>query len=341
MTILLVTGALLAAFALWFLFEKSRRKTHPVKGGLQAHITLPHTAAFELYGNAFSHCSRKTRLVMAELGIPYTHKPIDLIETGSYETLSPAYLKINPSGLIPTLVHNGHPVYESDDILTYAAAHAGPGAAKLAPDEPAARARMQTWIDFCNLSSADPAGDMEHRMGACVPPLTLPLFITAIRYIPLNRILVGLLFHPDKKRPAFFTAGKLLGLKATLAQKPLQQMLSKGRRHMPRHLARLDRALKESGGPWILGDQFTLADITLACVLLRVDETGFLKPFIREGDLQAVRTYYERLRARPSWQAAILNVTHPIIEQAVADLQQTRRTDPSIERLLNAGATTA
>lgn len=341
MTTVMIFAVLALALALWFLFEKLRRRTHPVKGGLHADITLPHTAEFELYGNAFSHCSRKARLVMAELGIPYTHKPIDLIETGSYQTLSPAYLKINPSGLIPTLVHNGHPIYESDDILAYAAAHAAPDAAKLVPDDPDVRARMQAWIDVCSLSSADPTGGMEHRMGACVPPLTLPLFTTAIRYIPLNRILVGLLFHPDKKRPIFFTAGKLLGLKATLAQKPLQQMLSSGRRYMPVHLARLDRALKEGGGPWILGDQFTLADITLACVLLRIDETGFLETFVRDGDLQAVRAYYERLRARPSWRTAILNVTHPIIEQAVADLRQTRRADPSIERLLNAGTAPA
>lgn len=334
MTILLILGTLLTAFSLGFLFEKSRRKTHPVKGGLQAHITLPHKAEFELYGNAFSHCSRKTRIVMAELGIPYTHKPIDLIETGSYETLSPEYLKINPSGLIPTLVHNGHPVYESDDILAYAAAHAGPGAAKLVPDDPAARARMQTWIDFCNLSSADPTGGMERRMGSCVPPLTLPLFITAIRAIPLHRILFGLLFHPDKKRPVFFSAAKLLGLKRMLAQKPLQQMIGTGRRHMASHLAHLDRALKDSNGHWILGQQFTLADITLACVLLRIDETGFLDGFIAQGRLDAVRAYYDRLRARPSWQAAIRNITHPIIEQAVADLKHNRATDPEIERAL-------
>jgi glutathione S-transferase len=341
MTALLITTAFALALVAWFAIEKSRRRTHPVKGGLHRDITLPHTAEFELYGNAFSHCSRKTRLAMAELGIPYTHKPIDLIETGSYETLSPAYLKINPSGLIPTLVHNGHPVYESDDILAYAAAHARPGAAKLVPDDPDERARMQTWIDFCNLSSADPTGDMAYRMGSCVPPLTLPLFLTAIREIPLHRILVGLLFHPQKERPIFFTAGKLLGLKRMLAQKPLQQIMGQGRRHMPVHLARLDRALKESGGPWLLGDQFTLADITLACVLLRVDETGYLDRFVRNGDLKEVRAYYDRLRTRPSWQAAILNVTHPIIEQAVADLRRTRTTDPSGERLLNEGAVPA
>jgi len=95
---------------------------------LHPDVLVPHEAAFEFHDNAFSHCSRKTRLQMAELGIPFVHKPIDLIETGSYQTLSPACLKVSPSGLIPTLVHNGHPVYESDDIMAYAVSQAAHGA---------------------------------------------------------------------------------------------------------------------------------------------------------------------------------------------------------------------
>ncbi|RJF86499.1 hypothetical protein D3874_05225 [Oleomonas cavernae] len=78
-----------AGAALVFAREKRRRRTHPVSGGLKADITLPHSEEFELYGNAFSHCSRKARLVLAELGIPYRHRHIDLIETGAYGTISP------------------------------------------------------------------------------------------------------------------------------------------------------------------------------------------------------------------------------------------------------------
>lgn len=331
------TVACLLAFAVflaWYTFEKSRRRTHPVKGGLHAEILLPHDAEFELYGNAFSHCSRKTRLVMAELGIPFVHKPIDLIETGSYQTLSPEYLKVNPSGLIPTLVHRGHPVFESDDILAYATAHAPAGAKSLVPDDPALRVRMQEWIDFCNLSSNAPTADMQRRMGACIPALTLPLFITSIRYIPLHRILFGFLFHPDKARPLFFAAGRIFGLKRMLAQKPLQRMIGNGRRYMRAHLAKLDEALVSGKGPWILGEQFTLADITLSCVLLRLEETGFLDAYLSGGAFKAVRAYRDRLCARPSWTAAILDVTHPIIEQGVRDLKQERLADADVARAL-------
>lgn len=332
--VLFIVALAAVAAASWFAFEKSRRRTHPVTGGLHAEITLPHSAPFELYGNAFSHCSRKTRLVMAELGIPFVHKPIDLIETGSYQTLSPDYLRINPSGLIPTLVHDGHPVYESDDILAYATAHAPAGAPFLVPTDPALRAQMQAWIDFCNLSSHAPTADMAQRMGACVPALTLPLFITAIRYIPLHRILFGLLFHPDKARPVFFSMGKLLGLRRMQALKPIRAIIGNGRQYMGAHMERLNGSLASGQGPWILGPQFTLADITLSCVLLRLEETGFLDAYLASGRFDAVRAYYARLRARASWKAAIIDVTHPVIEQGVQDLKQARLEDPEVARVL-------
>lgn len=338
MTTLIIPVIVVAAVAAWYMFEKGRRRTHPVRGGLHPEITLPHEASFELYGNAFSHCSRKTRIVMAELGIAFVHKPIDLIETGSYQTLSPDYLKVNPSGLIPTLVHEGHPVYESDDIMAYATAHAAAGAPSLVPDEPGLRQRMEDWIAFGNLSSNAPTADMAQRIGACVPALTLPLFITAIQHIPLRRILFGLLFHPDKARPVFFSLSRVLGLKRMLALKPIQGMIGGGRRYMSGHLQRIDDELARQGGPWLLGDRFSLADISMACVLLRLDETGFLEQFTGQGRLGHLKAYYDRLQARPSWQAAISDVTHPIIEAAVVELRRARAQDAAIARLLEGPA---
>lgn len=199
---------LLLLFSVWVLVEKSRRQSHPVSGGIQTDISLPCEVEVELYSNAFSHCSRKTRLALAELGIEHKHHHIDLIETGWYETISPHYLRVNPSGLVPTLVHNGKPVYESDAILTYAQTLASTEASGLDPQDPDKRAQVDHWLEFGKIDSEAVFAGMAERAGSCIPPLTLPLFITSIKYIALPRILIGFLFHPDKKRPALFTAGK-------------------------------------------------------------------------------------------------------------------------------------
>lgn len=335
MTPITISLTALAGFLLiWFLIEKSRRRTHPVAGGLQENITLPHTDEFELYANAFSHCSRKTRLVMAEAGVPYKYHQIDLIETGKYETIGAEYLKVNPSGLVPTLVHNGHPIYESDDILTYVADHAAPGAASLVPTDPGERTEMDRWLESGVISSDDPMANMQTHAGSCIPGLTFPVFITAIRYIPLRRILVGFLFHPDKKRPAFFSASRLFGLRTMLSQKPLQQMMHASRDHMRGHLVQLARQLESTNGPWILGEQYTLADVTWSCILLRVDETGWLDHFLKDEALAPVRTYYDALISRDSWKAAITDKGHPIVEKAEADLKKAIATDDQIAKAL-------
>jgi len=334
MTMLTIILTVFAVLLIWFLIEKSRRRTHPVTGGLQDHITLPHSDEFELYANAFSHCSRKTRLVMAEAGVPYKYHPIDLIETGKYETISAHYLKVNPSGLVPTLVHNGHPIYESDDILSYVADHAAPGTASLVPDDPKTRAEMERWLESGIISSDDPMGNMPTHAGSCIPGLTLPIFVTAIRFIPLRRILVGFLFHPDKKRPAFFTASRIFGLRAMLGQKPLQNMLHSARDHMHRHLADLAAQLRQSGGPWITGNQYTLADVTWSCILLRLDETGWLGHCLKDDTLEPINAYYDALKGRDSWKAAITDKTHPIVEQAEINLKAAINSDPAVAKAL-------
>ena len=333
---------ILSLFLIWFLIEKRRRRTHPVKGGIDPSISLPHTEPIELYSNSFSHSSRKCRLVLAELGLEAKHHAIDLIETGWYQTISPAYLKVNPSGLVPTLVHKGHPIYESDDILAYAAEIAGPDAPRLVPDSPRLRLRMEEWLSFCAISSADAMAGMEEKAGACIPGLTLPMFVSTIQYVPLRNILVGFLFHFDKKRPALFTASKMLGLRRMMALKPLQTMMHQSRDHMRKHLTTLNDALETTGGDWILGEQFSLADITLSCLLLRLEETGWLAWFERTADIRQVSDYFVRLQARPAWAEAITAHAHPIVTRAKVDLSNAAATDPALaERIYGASAPTA
>ena len=99
----------------WFLWEKGHRKTSSMSGGIHKDITLEHEYEWELYHNNFSLCSKKTRVCLAELGIDYKSHHIDLIETGAYENISRKYLAINPASLVPVLVHNGHPIFESHE----------------------------------------------------------------------------------------------------------------------------------------------------------------------------------------------------------------------------------
>jgi glutathione S-transferase len=71
----------------------------------------------ELYHFAFSTCSQKTRLVLAEKGIDFVSHEVDIIIAN--EQHDPEYVKLNPKHVVPTLVHDGEVFVESSLIIKY------------------------------------------------------------------------------------------------------------------------------------------------------------------------------------------------------------------------------
>ena len=69
-----------------------------------------------LFHHPMSSCSQKTRIFLRLKGISWHSHPINLIKK---EQLTPYYMGINPRGLIPSLVHDGKVIIESNDILQY------------------------------------------------------------------------------------------------------------------------------------------------------------------------------------------------------------------------------
>ena len=57
-----------------------------------------------------------TALMLEELGVPHERKKLD-IRAG--ETKKPEYLRINPNGAVPCIVHDGVAIWESSAITMY------------------------------------------------------------------------------------------------------------------------------------------------------------------------------------------------------------------------------
>ncbi len=93
-----------------------------------------------LYHHNISVCAQKVRIALDEKGLAYEGREVDLMKQ---EHLSPEFLKINPKGLVPVLVHAGVPISESTIILEYLE-DAFPEK-PLRPQSSLARARMRAW----------------------------------------------------------------------------------------------------------------------------------------------------------------------------------------------------
>ncbi|HVA15599.1 MAG TPA: glutathione S-transferase N-terminal domain-containing protein, partial [Stellaceae bacterium] len=72
--------------------------------------------ALVLYNYWSSVCSQKVRLCLAEKHLAFENQDINLFE---FDQWDPAYTKLNPKGVVPTLVHDGRAIIESNVIIEY------------------------------------------------------------------------------------------------------------------------------------------------------------------------------------------------------------------------------
>ena len=115
----------------------------------------------ELYHNINSVCAQKVRIALKEKRQEVTEHLLTL----QGDQNDPAYMKLNPNGVVPTLVHDGHVIIESSLILYYIDdAFPDP---PLMPKTPAARHRVRLYNKLID----------EYMHNAC----TIMTFATAFR----------------------------------------------------------------------------------------------------------------------------------------------------------------
>ena len=331
-TILIITIPIV--LSAWYLIERSRRKTHEMPSGLQTQITLDHDQEWELYHNDFSLCSKKIRMCLAELGIDYKSHHIDLVETGRYENISRKFLKVNPGGLVPVLVHNGHPIYESHDQIRYALSKSVNNNSLVQPQNNEEQELVDHWIERTSLKGNDPISNMKSSAGNAAPGLTLPIFAAMMRSIPASRLIEGFLFHRFKQRPMIFLVLKLAGVSKLPKIAPMVKIMRSASQAMHDHLDQLESDLKKIPGTWLAGSQFSLADIGLAAIFDRLAESTMHNKFINESR-PLVLDYCGKLMARESYILAIKNHAHPLTTKGTEHILAQRKKNQELDELLS------
>jgi len=197
-----------------------------------------------LYHNPVSTCSQKVRLVLAEKGLPYESK---VIVWGNNEHLTEAYLKINPNGVVPSLVHDDDPVIDSSVICEYLD-EVFPGVS-LTPKDPVMRAKMRAWMRYFEE----------------VPT-------TAIRVPSFNKLFKKQLSEMPSKE--FDAMADKLPLRKQFYREMGQVGFTdkKFDASLERLSGCIDRVTKalEKDGPWIIGEQYTIADVVLFPTIVRM-----------------------------------------------------------------------
>lgn len=229
------------------------------------------------YGN--SVCAQKVRVTLCEKGLAWETRNVDLFRAEQY---SPEYLKLNPKGLVPTLVHEGVPIIESTLICEYLE-DTFP-APRLAPAQPLERARMRLWSKAVDEGLHE--GITEISFSA--------MFRQAMQGMSEAQRQTRFGNVGDPRRRARFMSTYELGIDSPYVTWAVAAY--------EKAFANLEQALGSRGG-WILESGYSLADINLMPYVARLDYLNLLDIFT--AGRPATRAWWERARERASFKAAI------------------------------------
>ena len=298
--------------------------------GKQSFKVIDTDKKWILYHNCFSLCSRKVRLCLEELEIVYDQEHIDLIEKGKYQVASKKFLKINPGATVPVLLHEGYPIYESHEQIYYLTKESS--SSSLIPDNEKDKTSMNYWVKKSSMVG-DPMENQDIFAGNCIGALTFPLFASMIKYININKILFGLINHPLKIRVFLFIILKMFGYKAFSSSSPIRRLIKRSLKNINNHLLELNNHLKTKKEDWIVNNSFTLADISWAVILHRIEEVGWDEILFR--DKPFLEDYYKKVKAKKSFNSSIINYHHEILDKGKTILKSKIKKDKNLKSLFS------
>lgn len=257
----------------------------------------------ELYHFPGAVCAQKVRVALAEKQLDWQSH---LVRTA---LRSPEYLRLNPGGYVPTLVHDGRVIVESRVINEYIEdAFLEPS---LMPADPFDRARVALWtkqIDdslHLNIFALTFATSFREATLALTPE-------ARVRALPLT--------NPVKRQYIQdLTENGFMSVYFSAAVERFQLLLTD-----------MDKALAETR--WLVGDAYSLADVDFTPYLRRLDDLGFW-PLVCERYPHVMR-WFSEVRQRPSYKTAILDWISS--EDDVRERGNALRATPHIAALLSA-----
>lgn len=228
-----------------------------------------------LYHHDKSTCSQKVRICLAEKGVDWDSRQVDLMNS---ENLSPEYLAINPNGVVPAFVHDGRPIIESTVMCEYVD-EVWPDEPKLTPADPVERADMRAWLRFI---------DEVPSMAVRVPSFQ-DKFLA--RFKAMSEAEYAAFRDQNTLRREFFMRLNRTGFSDAEYDNSIRQL--------EMTVERIDKALES--GPWLVGAQYTIADICVAPLFQRMADLGMSDLW---ADRPRVADWFERLKSRPAYQTA-------------------------------------
>jgi glutathione S-transferase len=245
----------------------------------------------ELYHHGTSVCAAKPRIVLAEKALEWKSHYIDIL-TG--EQFTPEYLKLNPKGVVPTLVHDGQVIRESTLIGEYLdEAFPDP---PMKPDKAFDRHTMRLWTKRIDEevfpATAVITFAISHRFAILAnPPDVIDQYVNKL----------GPSEAPKRRRR----------LEAGIQDPDAATAI----RVFDRLFSDLEVALARS--PWLAGERFSLAEVGVIPFVNRIDMLALLDIWTESRPY--LTAWWARVKLRPMFQDAMLKYVPPALRTLMSD----------------------
>jgi len=223
-----------------------------------------------------SSASRRVRLFLEEKGLSYESHEIDLALQQQH---SPQYLRINPKGVIPALIHNGRTLHESGTICEYLdAVFPQP---PLCPADPYDVALMRNWVRHVDSLIGNLIRfNWRHRLQKRAAAMSDEELEQMIARIP-----------SQERRQAW----------RRVARNPYtEDELAESRANLVAMVSEMESMI--SGG-WLIGRQYSLADIAVVPFIVRISEEIAPDALTRAAHPNVAR-WWETIQARAAFERA-------------------------------------
>ena len=233
----------------------------------------------ELYHYDHSTAAQKIRIALAEKRLEWESHHLDT-SVAKREQFSPEYLKINPRGIVPTLVHDGKAIRESQVILEYL-----DDAFPEPPLRPASaydKATMRLWTKLI-----DEGLHVNSRIvGMCI----------VVRHA---KAAAG----PEELEKYLNEMPEIVRKendRINIAQGLDSPLLPRAVSYFRRVFEDMNATLADS--PWLAGETFSLADISLGVYVTRLKSFQMAPLW---SNLSHLNEWYERFIARPAYEEGV------------------------------------
>ena len=254
----------------------------------------------QLYTHPMSPCAQKVRIVLAEKRLEWERIPVDL---PSKENLRPEYLKLNPLGVVPTLVDDDNPVIESSIICEYLDDKFPEPS--LRPTDPWQCARMRFWMKHID-------NKLHPSCGALQWPLVMADKLKQLPEDEQNALIDRVVEKPRRERQRRLLK---LGYDAPDVADAVSVYENT--------IRELDSILARQA--WIAGAEFSLADAAMAPYFQTPFQFGWSEWYSSRAH---VADWYRRVRERASYQTAVAD---DFSDATLTDLK--RRGTPAWEKI--------